>query len=490
MHLKRYDILKGLGVIAPAVSMVLGYFAPGGAAEDPYRTIASSEAARRLDPALVAALDGPPALAARAALAVGRTKRPEGAPALRARLDAADPSVRAMCAYGLGLLADRDSLDDERRLAHADPSSAVRYAAADAIGRIVAATADLATEPVALDLLTAAGADPDPLVRGHAAASLDAFRAAPFAAGLGAKLAKMFEAERDPGVRWHVMWTIARAYATHVPAAFLAQALHDRDELVRVEALRAWGRRSGPQALGLVQPLLADPKWRVQLEAREAVRKLTHLDPTEHLTELPADLNVPALEPPRTEVALPRPAPSGTPGPPALADGQASPSIAPTSAADMDGPLPGMHPRVRIHTTKGDIVVRLYPEWAPQTVANFLNLTQRAYYDNNRWFRVVPDFVDQTGDPNDNGEGDAGYAIGAEENPIEQRSGVISMGLNYANGAALRDSAGTQFYLTVSPQLHLDRDFTVFGEVERGFPVLARLIESDRMLRVERIADD
>jgi len=72
----------------------------------------------------------------------------------------------------------------------------------------------------------------------------------------------------------------------------------------------------------------------------------------------------------------------------------------------------------------------------------------------------------QTGDPNDNGEGDAGYTIPAEENPLEQRSGIISMGLNYTDppdAHAIRDSAGTQFYITLSPQLHLNKDFTVFG---------------------------
>jgi cyclophilin family peptidyl-prolyl cis-trans isomerase len=148
---------------------------------------------------------------------------------------------------------------------------------------------------------------------------------------------------------------------------------------------------------------------------------------------------------------------------------------------------------VRIGTTKGTIVVRLYPEWAPLTVANFLNLAGRGYYDHLRWFRIVPDFVAQTGDPHDNGEGDAGYTIPAEENPLEQRAGVISMGLNYTQNAKpgpIRDSAGTQFYITISPQLHLNRDFTVFGEVESGFATLGRLVESDRMTRVERLADD
>jgi len=151
--------------------------------------------------------------------------------------------------------------------------------------------------------------------------------------------------------------------------------------------------------------------------------------------------------------------------------------------------MPGPHPRVRIRTTKGALTVTLYPEWAPLTVENFLNLTNRGYYDGLRWFRIVPDFVVQTGDATDTGDGDAGYSIPAEENPLEQRSYVLSMGLNYKDNNPIRDSAGTQFYITLSPQLHLNRDFTVFGEVTSGFDVLGRLVESDRMTRVEQIPD-
>jgi len=160
-----------------------------------------------------------------------------------------------------------------------------------------------------------------------------------------------------------------------------------------------------------------------------------------------------------------------------------------TGSALMNGPMPGPHPRVRIKTTKGTMIVTLYPEWAPLTVENFLNLTNRGYFDGLRWFRIVPDFVVQTGDPGNTGDGDAGYTIAAEENPLEQRSNVISMGLNYDNNGPIRDSAGTQFYITLSPQLHLNRDFTVFGEVTGGTDVLGRLIESDTMTRVEQIPD-
>ncbi len=201
--------------------------------------------------------------------------------------------------------------------------------------------------------------------------------------------------------------------------------------------------------------------------------------------------------PENTEAPLPRRTGLGPIARPAAAEARLDLPLRPATSALMDGPMPGPHPRVRIGTTQGTIVVRLYPEWAPLTVANFLGLVERGYYDGLRWYRVVPDFVAQTGGhltgKPDNDVENAGYTVPAEENPLEQRAGVISMGLDYTSGPdahAVRDSANVEFYLTISPQLHLNRDFTVFGEIESGFPDLGRLIETDRMTRVERLADD
>ncbi len=158
--------------------------------------------------------------------------------------------------------------------------------------------------------------------------------------------------------------------------------------------------------------------------------------------------------------------------------------------AQLTGPASGPHPRVAIVTTQGTITLVLYPEWAPSTVASFLNLAKTGYYNNNRWFRIVPDFVVQTGDRTNTGDGDPGFTIPAEENPIEQDSGVISMGLEYDKNGAKRDSAGSQFYITLSPQLHLDLAFTVFGHVETGFDVLGRLLESDKIITIQRLPDE
>ncbi len=488
--------MKLIALLIFVTAVAIGWHAPALCA-DPYRDIERAELARAYDANLAANLDAPPAVAARAALAIGRTKKSDGAPALRAHLAAPIPGVRAMCAYALGLLVDDASLAKLRDLARNDPNSAVRYAAIDAVGRIVLARPGLATQPVANDTIIVARIDADPVVRAHAAAQLDAFRAPAVAKMLAPSLERALEREPVQDVRWHIAWAIFRGYAKYVDAAFLTEALHDSNELVRVEAARAWGRRTDARATAVVKTALDDPSWRVQFEAREALRRIAKLAPTDHLIVAPPGLHlprIPAVAVTATSAATPVAAASAAAtaaklGPPKAETFALAQPVLATRASDLNAPARGLHPRVRIATTKGDVVVRLYPEWAPSTVANFLELAQRRYFDGNRWFRIVPDFVVQTGDPNDNGEGDAGYMIPAEENPVEQRSGIIAMGLNYDNNGAQRDSAGTQFYITLSPQLHLDRDFSVFGEVASGFDVLAHLVESDRMLVVTRLSD-
>ena len=472
--------------------------------DDFVRPIAVAEAHRTLDAALLSALREP-ALAPRAALAIGRTKRFAGAAALRARASSADPQTRAMCAYALGLLDDAGSLGVLRRLARTDRNSAVRYAAVDAIGRVVRATG-APDAALARDLIAVARGDSDAVVRAHAAAQFDAF--APRTQAPGSRdlralpprayalaLETIVRRDRDAAVRWHAAWALFRGFAANADGTYLRAAAHDRDELVRVETARALGRRSkDARAKALASTLLDDPSWRVQYEAREAVRRLGGMSPTEHLVAVPAGIHLPVLPDASPAAAAAVPSPGVAPQPrPSAAPDPATYPLPPLpvlrDATALDGPGPGPHPRVAIATTKGDVVVRLYPEWAPSTVANFLALARSGYFDGNRWFRIVPDFVVQTGDPTDTGDGDAGYAIPAEENPIEQRTGIVAMGLNYAGSRAIRDSAGTQFYVTLSPQLHLDRDFSVFGEIESGTDVLANLIESDWMIRVRQIDD-
>jgi len=458
-----------------------------------YQRIVELEANRTFTYELVRDLDGPdPSLAARAALALGRTNDVRAEPALMARYrdHRAPLAVRALALFGIGLLTARTAIDPAEIAAGLrDPAGAVRVAATDAAGRLVAARSPGAATLIR-PLVRALRGDPDPIVRGRSAVALAAFADAPQAAAAGRAVLAAYEAERDPEARRHDAWTLGRAFPKMPSADQIERGLRDPDDTIRIEFLVVASRNGDPGLVRAIDPLLHDPSWRVAEEAIEAIKRLAGHERTPHLTAIPAGVITPPPVPDETTAPLPRPSGLGAASKPVAADAQLDLPLVPATAALMNGPMPGLHPRVRIGTTKGAIVVRLYPEWAPLTVANFLGLVDRGYYDNLRWFRIVPDFVAQTGDPQNTGEGDAGYTIPAEENPLDQGAGVISMGLDYEKNAAVRDSAGTQFYLTMSPQYHLDRAFTVFGRIESGFEVLGRLIESDTMTKVEELPPD
>lgn len=402
--------------------------------------------------------------------------------------------MRAMAVYAVGLIGTSAAGGTVLAGLH-DTSNTVLVSALDATDRLETAHAfDPSQERKAAQRVIVLLGSRAPVIRARAATTLESFNGSREDKTALRALAQAYSRERDAFVRWHVMWTLFRGYSKSAPQSVLARGLKDSNEIVRIEAARAFGRRGDASALTLLRPLLADSSWRVQEQTRESITVLQGGKMTEHLTQIPQGVSTPAPQPDRLAYlpALARTEVSGKPGAPQAADIITQPKLNPQSLALFTGPAKGPHPRVRIVTTEGNIYVELYPEWAPLTVENFLNLANRGYYDNNRWFRIVPDFVVQTGDPTNTGNGDAGYMIPAEENPIEQDSYVISMGLNYTNppnAHAIRDSAGTQFYITLSPQLHLDRDFTVFGKVIGGYDVLGRLIEKDNIVRIERIPD-
>jgi peptidyl-prolyl cis-trans isomerase B (cyclophilin B) len=466
------------------------------AAPNPYVQIVQLEESRSLGNGRLADFlsSKDRSLALRAALAIGRTKQPAGIPLLERHAGDRDAAMRAMAVYGMGLIGTSRTAKSVLA-ALDDTSDVVRVSALDATDRLQ--TAHDFTE----DQQRRAGRQVaallhahNDIVRARAATAAESFHTSVAQQQVLVALRTAYYGEPSAFVRWHMMWTLFRAYAKDVPQSILRDGLKDADETVRIEAVRGFGRRGDRSAVSLLQPLLRDPSWRVREQTLESITVLRGGKMTEHLTKIPAGVQTPAPVPDRLAYlpALPRTAEKGKPQRPAADGIILQPTLQANTVATFAGPAKGPHPRVRIVTTEGNVYVELYPEWAPLTVENFLNLTNRGYYDNNPWFRIVPDFVVQTGDPTGNGNGDAGYMIPAEENPIEQDSYVISMGLNYTdppNAHAIRDSAGTQFYITLSPQLHLNRDFTVFGKVVSGFDVLGRLIESDKIVRVERLPD-
>ena len=136
----------------------------------------------------------------------------------------------------------------------------------------------------------------------------------------------------------------------------------------------------------------------------------------------------------------------------------------------------------------GTITIELYPDMAPNTVANFVNLIEEGFYDGLTFHRSVPGFVLQGGDPNGDGTGGPGYTIKGEfssndytQNTLSHTRGVISMARSRDN-----DSAGSQFFIVLddSATYSLDGLYAGFGKVTEGMDIIDEIVEN------EEIADD
>lgn len=136
--------------------------------------------------------------------------------------------------------------------------------------------------------------------------------------------------------------------------------------------------------------------------------------------------------------------------------------------------------RVTMETTRGTIELDLYPQHAPMTVNNFVFLTREGFYDGLTFHRVIKDFVIQGGDPTGRGSGGPGYRFADEVmgNPLKHEAGVISM----ANAGP--NTNGSQFFITHTPQPHLNGRHTVFGRVVAGMDVVYAIQQGDKMTKV------
>ncbi len=152
-------------------------------------------------------------------------------------------------------------------------------------------------------------------------------------------------------------------------------------------------------------------------------------------------------------------------------------ALKPDSGAEApgEGPLP----QVTIHTEKGDVVLELAEDEAPNTVANFISLAEKGYYDGLTFHRVIDDFMIQGGCPEGDGTGGPGYRIADEFSPkLKHTRGVISM----ANAGP--NTGGSQFFITHVATPWLDGKHAVFGRVTEGMDVVDSIEKGDRMVRV------
>lgn len=134
----------------------------------------------------------------------------------------------------------------------------------------------------------------------------------------------------------------------------------------------------------------------------------------------------------------------------------------------------------KIDTSKGTIELELYPQYAPKTVNNFAYLAKEGFYDGVTFHRVISNFMIQGGDPTGTGTGGPGYKFEDEfsGNPLKHEAKVISM----ANAGA--GTNGSQFFITHSPQPHLNGKHTVFGKVIKGAEVVDAIQQGDKMTKV------
>jgi len=221
----------------------------------------------------------------------------------------------------------------------------------------------------------------------------------------------------------------------------LAVAQTDAAIDARTSILDALAKYGGAEATDSLKSALADKDWSLRIHAAEL---LGEIDPA-------GDYRL-AIRP--------------VPGKP----------IAPYGDPELIAPK--FSPHVFIETAKGTIEFELAVLDAPQTSRNFATLARRGFFNGLQIHRVVPNFVVQDGDPRGDGEGGPGYSIRDELNEQPFVRGTVGMALSW------KDTGGSQFFITHSPQPHLDARYTVFGHVVNGMDVVDRIQQGDVIQRV------
>jgi HEAT repeat protein/cyclophilin family peptidyl-prolyl cis-trans isomerase len=230
-----------------------------------------------------------------------------------------------------------------------------------------------------------------------------------------------------------------------------AYRLGQRDSAytARAAALAAIVKYGAAAATPVLRSALADKDWAVRVRAAQLLKQI---DPAAG----PAvDLQI-------------RPAPT---------------NVAPDTYAAARIVSPPVSTQAYIETDKGMIQIELAVNEAPLTVENFVTLARKGYFNGLSFHRVVPDFVIQDGDPRGDGEGGPGYSIRDELNEVPYVRGVVGMALD-----PWRDTGGSQYFITQSPQPHLDAKYTVFGRVIAGMEVVDKIQQWD-VIRSVRIWD-
>jgi len=208
----------------------------------------------------------------------------------------------------------------------------------------------------------------------------------------------------------------------------------------RAAALEALAEYGGAEAAETVRDALADKDWAVRVRAQELLAKLEPTTPPATIAPVPGSPVVPYDDETLTS--------------------------------------PELSPHVFIDTAYGTIEFELAVLDAPQTARNFVELVKKGFFNGLEVHRVVPNFVVQDGDPRGDGEGGPGYTIRDELNERPYLRGTVGMAREW------RDTSGSQFFITHSPQPHLDGRYTAFGHVVKGIEIVDRIKPGDVIQRI------
>jgi cyclophilin family peptidyl-prolyl cis-trans isomerase/HEAT repeat protein len=458
-------------------------------------------------------------------------------PALRTVLLAAagsdDPRSRALAARGLGALRDATSFDTLASLVR-DADETVAVQALRALGTM----GDARGTAVAGQML----ASPSPVVRREA---LRALASLPPDRALRSRLVALV-GDRDPGIRAGALaalartdredfalvlsgmdadavWWVRSALATalgslgdDMSVGILHAALKDEDARVLPAVLEALRRARGDDAIFTLRKHLEHPDLGVRTAAAEAIAALGAKAASAELLaawrrgladgpgELEARLAaVGALAAQKDDAARAALAEVARTDPARAVRARAAAALRSLGAVEVPGlgregsgrppldyraamapydPPPGIPlytPRAFLHTRHGTIEIHLDVVEAPLTTAAFIELARRGFYDGLTFHRVEPGFVVQGGDPRGDGNGGPGYTLRCEITRRPFGRGSVGMALSG------RDTGGSQLFITLSAQPHLDGGHTRFGTVVKGMEAVDRIRPGDVIERVE-----
>jgi cyclophilin family peptidyl-prolyl cis-trans isomerase len=458
-----------------------------------------------------------------AAYALQRLEDPRAVPALLTLLQGEGAYAAAFAARGLGAMKDPRAVEPLIAAATKEARPAVRFRAVEALGRLGDAragapllallrqTLDDATRlevVTALGRLRVAGAydsvldllsDPWPPMRIASARALAAIDAEAFVTVLSG-----LDIDPDWTVRAGLAETLATLESSAMHARLLS-SLQDPDQRALPTVLRALVRGKAPGVdrvlldrlrsedvvvRATAARLLGDLKPAGAAAALAAAYDAAGADPVSDVREATLGALVDLRAPEARDLAIralsDRDWSTRVDAAARLKTLEASSAAQPERPAPttLDAPVyealaaPTVSPRVFIDTSRGTIEIELSVLDAPVTSHNFLTLARKGYFNGLRFHRVLGDFVAQGGDPRGDGTGGPGYSIRDELNDQPYLRGTVGMALSGP------DSGGSQFFITRSPQPHLDAKYTVFGRVVSGIEAVDRLRQWDVIERV------